>query len=455
MSQARRLRRQLAKSAVRHAIESVARGPVVMAGLKGAMTESAAVANLRAVAGPAPSVPPAIPATARKLSKLSDRLEIVGEIDKKSAAKVREALAALGGKKDVSLFLNSEGGSCVQGIEMYHAIRRHEGKVVATVDGLAASMASVILQAANERHVSRGSYVMIHNPSAPAEGEAGDLRHTADVLDKIRSDMLDIYEASTGLDRDKIAKMMDDETYLTADEAVKLGFADVVDETEARIDVKAVARLSEKSKKVPEALRAKAAAQAKGQSTMTDEEEKEMKALKEENAKLKAAAAKAEEDDGDSDSDDEEETSAEGDDTPHDEEDDDDKKEAKGVLRAAMRLTGAKSASEAEGKLMALAAGVVSARATEVDGLIKAGKLAPKDKAWAMKASDKAFAAYKNAIGDKAVLSLGKVRTGKRPDDASDASELTAEEQVFMKATGKSKDEIIKSRALSTLEKVN
>lgn len=453
MSQARRLRRQLAKGAGKAALASVQR-TVVSAPPRGAMTEAAILPNLRAAAGAAPSVPCAItPTAARKLPKLSDRLEIVGEIDKKSAAKVRECLAALGGKKDVSLFLNSEGGSCVQGIEMYHAIRRHEGKVVATVDGLAASMASVILQAADERHVSRGSYVMIHNPSAPAEGEAGDLRHTADVLDKIRSDMLDIYEASTGLDRDKIAKMMDEETYLTADEAVNLGFADVVDETEARIDVKAVARLSEKSKKVPEALRAKAAAQAKGQSTMTEEEEKEMKALKEENAKLKAAAAKAEEDD---DSDDEEEASAEGDDTPHDEDDkDEDKKEASAVLRAAMRLTGKKSAAEVEGALMAMASGVVSARAQEVDGLIKDGKLAPKDKAWALKASDKAFAAYKGAIGSKTLVALGKVRTGKRPDDASDASELTAEEQVFMKATGKSKDEIIKSRALSTLEKVN
>lgn len=433
---ARRQRRQLAKGAVRHAIESVT--------------------NLRAVAGAAPSVPCAItPVAARKLPKLSDRLEIVGEIDRKSAASVRESLAALGSKKDVSVFLNSEGGSCVQGIEMYHALRRHEGKVVATVDGLAASMASVILQAADERHVSRGSYVMIHNPSAPAEGEAGDLRHTADVLDKIRDDMLDIYEASTGLSRDKIAKMMDDETYLTADEAVKLGFADVVDETEARIDVKAVARLSEKSKKVPEALRAKAAAQAKGQSTMTEEEEKEMKALREENAKLKAAAAKAEEDD-DSESDDEEGASAEGDDTPHDEEDDDDDKEAKGVLRAAMRLTGAKTKAEAEGKLMALAAGAVSARATEVDSLIKAGKLAPKDKAWALKASDKTFAAYKNAIGDKAVLDLGKVRQPKaRVEDDPNSTELTAEEAAFAKATGMSKENIIKSRALSTLGKVN
>lgn len=417
------------------------------------MTEAAILPNLRAVAGPAPSVPNAIPAAARKLSKLSDRLEIVGEIDKKSAAKVREALAALGGKKDVSLFLNSEGGSCVQGIEMYHAIRRHEGKVVATVDGLAASMASVILQAADERHVSRGSYVMIHNPSAPAEGEAGDLRHTADVLDKIRSDMLDIYEASTGLDREKIAKMMDDETYLTADEAVKLGFADVVDETEARIDVKAVARLSEKSTKVPEALRAKAAAQAKGQSTMTEEEEKEMKALREENAKLKAAAAKAEEEDSDEESDDEEEASAEGDDTPHDKEDDEDKKEAKGVLAAAMRLTGAKSAAEAEGKLMALAAGTVNARAEEVKALIAAGKLAPKDKAWALKANDKAFAAYKNAIGSGSVLALGKVRQPKaRVEDDPNSTELTEDEAKFMKATGMSKENIIKSRALSTLD---
>ena len=437
MSAARRQRRLLARQAGKAAVASVM---------------SQTPSKIRAAASAASSPPRGAitPTAARKLPKLSDRLEIVGEIDKKSAASLRESLAALGSKKDVGVFLNSEGGSCTQGIEMYHALRRHEGKVVATVDGLAASMASVILQAADERHVSRGSYVMIHNPSAGTEGEASDLRGAADLLDKIRSDMLDIYEASTGLGRDKIAKMMDEETYLTADEAVKLGFADIVDETEARIDVKAVARLSEKSKKIPEALRAKAK-----EKTMDEEEEKalraKLKALEEENAKLKA---KAEEDD---DSDDGEEASAEGDDTPHDEDDDkddDEKKEAKGVLRAAMRLTGKKSAAEIEGALMALSHGVVNARAVEVDGLVKAGKLAPKDKAWALKTSDKAFAAYKNAIGSSTVLDLGRVKQGK-PADGTDATGLTDEEKAYMKASGFTEQQIIDSRKFSALGKAH
>lgn len=435
MSQARKLRRQLAARVARAALAN-------------------ADQTLRAASVHAPQSSPH-PLAARKLSNELCIDGVIGEKDVK-AAKVREALASLGSKKDITVRINSVGGSVIEGIAMYQAIRRHEGNVVAYVDGIAASMASVILQAADERHVSRGSYVMIHNPSSGADGEASDLRATAELLDKIRSDMLDIYESSTGLARDKIAKMMDDETYLTADEAVKLGFADIVDETEARIDVRAVAKLSETSTKIPEALRARAAAQAKGQSTMTDEEEKEMKALREENAKLKAsAAAKAEEDDDEGDSD-EEEAKAEGDDEPHDEEDDEDKKEAKAVLAAARRLTGKKSAAEVAGHLMALANTTVSARASEVKALIADGQLAPKDRKWALTASDKAFGAYKSAIGAGQIAPIGKShKQPSKPAGELAADELSPEELAFQRATGQTKEFIIKARALSTLGKVN
>jgi ATP-dependent Clp protease, protease subunit len=449
MSQARKLRRQLVKRA--------------------AVVAVAQASQLRA-AGASPSSPSPVPLAARRLSarglslveKGKSELCIDGVIGEKNlrASHVREALSALGAKKDITLRLNSVGGSVVEGIAMYQAIRRHEGTVVAYVDGIAASMASVILQAADERHVSRGSYVMIHNPQSPADGEASELRHTAEVLDKIRDDMLDIYEASTGMDREKIAKMMDDETYLTADEAVKMGFADVVDETEARIEARAVAKLSETSKKIPEALRARAAAQAKGQPTMamTDEEKEEMRALKEENAKLKASAAKAEAtaEDDDSEDDDAED---EGDDTPHDEDDDekdDDKKEAKAVLAAARRLTGKKGLSAVAGTLMALASSTVSVRATEVKELIAAGKLAPKDKAWAMSASDKTFGAYKDAIGKAQIAPIGRVvKQPANPTGEGSDTELTAEEAAYAKATGMSKENIIKARAFSALGKVS
>jgi len=443
MSQARKLRRQLVKRAASVAV--------------------AQASQLRA-AGASPSSPSPVPLAARRLSaslvqKGKSELCIDGVIGEKNlrASHVREALSALGAKKDITLRLNSVGGSVVEGIAMYQAIRRHEGTVVAYVDGIAASMASVILQAADERHVSRGSYVMIHNPQSPADGEASELRHTAEILDKIREDMLDIYEASTSMDRAKIAKMMDDETYLTADEAVKMGFADVVDETEARIEARAVAKLSETSTKIPEALRARAAAQAKGQSTMTDEEEKEMKAkmkaLEEENAKLKASA-KAE----DEDSEDGDDAEGEGDDTPHDEDDDekdDDKKEAKAVLAAARRLTGKKGLSAVAGTLMALASSTVSVRATEVKELIAAGKLAPKDKAWAMSASDKTFGAYKDAIGKAQIAPIGRVVKQPATPTGEGSDELTAEEAAYAKATGMSKENIIKARAFSALGKVS
>lgn len=376
-----------------------------------------------------------------------------------TSARVREQLSALKGGP-LTCTINSDGGVITEGKSIYDAIRAFPGEKTGRVEGIAASMASVILQAFDYRVVTKGSYVMIHNPSGGVEGEAEDMRRTADLLSKMRDDLLDIYEARTGQPRDKLGAMMDAETWMTAEEAVALGFADEVEDSESapKAALRAVASLKS-AKNIPEALRA--LANPKGKSKMTDDEEKalrdKLKALEEENAKLKAA----DDDEGDKpahDADDEDE-GADDDDVPEDSDDDDkdeEKKEARAVLALVRQLTGKKGFASMRGALVAKLAlsssDVTASHKVTVDEAIKAGKLAPAMRDWAM--SDvKGFAAYRKALGNKTVVPVGSIgrpteepKPGQAQPAAAGDTELTAPEKAYMKASGKSKADILKAR---------
>lgn len=199
-----------------------------------------------------------------------------------TCAAVREQLAEMGPVQELRLLVNSNGGVVTEGIALYYAIRSHTARKIAIVEGLAASMASVLVMAADEVRMRRGSYLMIHNPRGGAEGESHDLRRTAELLEKMEVTLLDIYESRTGIARDKLQEMMARETYMSAEEAVALGFADAIEEEDAEFRLEAVAQLDPKS--MPAALRAVAQGVA-----MTEEEKAKMAALEEENARLRAA----------------------------------------------------------------------------------------------------------------------------------------------------------------------
>lgn len=357
------------------------------------------------------------------------------------AAVVREQVSSAGGR-DIDITINSDGGSVTEGIAIYHAIRNASGTVTATVTGIAASMASVILQAADVRRVTRGSYVMIHNPWSGTQGDADEMEKTADLLRKMESDMLDIYEARTGLDRDKIAKMMSDETYMSAEEAVKYGFADEIADAEARMNLDAVARL----RNPPEAIKRLI---ARG-SSMTDEEKAKMKALEEENAALKA---KLEEDEKAEDEDEDKEEKAESEPKHNAEEDEDeDEKQARAAIIAnARRLTGRKSLGEVAGALRALgsagAVSAISARKAKVDELFAAGKLAPVDREWAMSASEQEFSGYVKAMGKTQIAPVGVAhKPPAAPVGQVGSDELTEAEKALQKASGLKKADIIAAR---------
>jgi ATP-dependent Clp endopeptidase proteolytic subunit ClpP len=127
---------------------------------------------------------------------------------------------------DIEVWINSPGGSVFEGIAMYNMLRLAKQPVSVHIAGLAASIATIIAMAGDKVYMAKGSSFMIHNPSSGSWGESKDLRKTAEVLDQLKENLIDIYASETGLDRKEIATMMDDETWMTLEQAQKLGFID-------------------------------------------------------------------------------------------------------------------------------------------------------------------------------------------------------------------------------------
>lgn len=130
------------------------------------------------------------------------------------------------GKKPVTVALNSPGGDMFEGLAIYNLLAEHPEKVTVKVMGMAASAASFIAMAADEIVMGAGSFMMIHNAWGVVIGNRNDMRAAADIFDKFDGAMTDIYAARTGRSKAKVSDLMDAETYMTAKEAVQLGFAD-------------------------------------------------------------------------------------------------------------------------------------------------------------------------------------------------------------------------------------
>jgi len=134
------------------------------------------------------------------------------------------------GISNISVRINSPGGSVTDGIAIYNTLKRHESNIDIYIDGLAASMASVIAMAGNTVHMSETALFMIHNPWGVAIGDSDDMRKTADVIDKMKSSLITAYSNKTGTERELISEMMDEETWFSAEEALNHGFIDNITE---------------------------------------------------------------------------------------------------------------------------------------------------------------------------------------------------------------------------------
>ena len=131
----------------------------------------------------------------------------------------------------VNLRINCIGGDVFDGMAMYNIIKKREAKTTSYIEGIAASMGSVIALAADEVIMAENSLFMIHNAWGGAMGEAEDMRKTASVLEKISGEIANIYKRKTRLSLDRIQDMMDEETWLNAEEAYELGFVDTISDS--------------------------------------------------------------------------------------------------------------------------------------------------------------------------------------------------------------------------------
>ena len=132
----------------------------------------------------------------------------------------------MSGSGNITVWINSPGGDCVAAAQIYNMLMDYTGDVTVKIDGIAASAASVIAMAGTKVLVSPVSMLMIHNPATIAWGDAGDMEKAIAMLDAVKDSIINAYEIKSGLSRAKLSHLMDSETWMDANKAVELGFAD-------------------------------------------------------------------------------------------------------------------------------------------------------------------------------------------------------------------------------------
>jgi ATP-dependent Clp protease protease subunit len=132
------------------------------------------------------------------------------------------------GNRKIVLRINSPGGEVFDGLAIYNRLREHAPGVEVRIDGIAASMASVIAMVGAPIKMAENALLMIHNPSGVCMGDAEDMRELADMLDKVRGSLTGAYERKTGKTAEEITALMNAETWLNAEEAKEGGFCDEI-----------------------------------------------------------------------------------------------------------------------------------------------------------------------------------------------------------------------------------
>jgi ATP-dependent Clp protease protease subunit len=149
--------------------------------------------------------------------------DVIG-LDGTGAGDFRVALAALTAST-INVEINSPGGDVFDGIAIYNMLKASGKTIVTKVTGIAASAASVILMAGESREVPTNTFVMVHNPVTDSYGTAAQHRKVAEVLEKIGAGLVDTYAKTTGLSEARVKVLLAQDTWMTADEALALGFA--------------------------------------------------------------------------------------------------------------------------------------------------------------------------------------------------------------------------------------
>ena len=132
------------------------------------------------------------------------------------------------GEGDITVWINSPGGDCIAAAQIYNMLMDYKGNVTVKIDGIAASAASVIAMAGNKVIVSPVSMIMIHNPATIAAGDTSEMQKAIAMLNEVKESIINAYEIKTGLSRAKLSHLMDAETWMDANSAIEMGFADEI-----------------------------------------------------------------------------------------------------------------------------------------------------------------------------------------------------------------------------------
>lgn len=132
----------------------------------------------------------------------------------------------MSGDGDIVVWVNSPGGDCVAASQIYAMLMDYTGSVTVKIDGLAASAASVIAMAGTKVLMAPTALMMIHNPLTVAIGDTEEMQKAIAMLDEVKESIINAYEIKTGQSRAKISHLMDGETWMNANKAIELGFAD-------------------------------------------------------------------------------------------------------------------------------------------------------------------------------------------------------------------------------------
>ena len=144
--------------------------------------------------------------------------------DEITPAMFRNELSKVNG--NLTVWLNSPGGDVFAASQIYTMLKNHKGKVTVKIDGIAASAASVVAMAGDETLIAPTGMIMIHNPATAAFGNKEAMEQAIRLLDEVKESIINAYETKSHISRGKIAKMMDEETWLNAKKAQSLGLVD-------------------------------------------------------------------------------------------------------------------------------------------------------------------------------------------------------------------------------------
>lgn len=131
-------------------------------------------------------------------------------------------------KGPITLWINSPGGDCIAASQIYTMLMDYPDEVTVKIDGIAASAASVIAMAGTKVLMAPTALIMIHNPATITMGDHEDMKRAIEMLDEVKESIINAYEIKTGVSRIKLSHLMDAETWMNANKAIELGFADDV-----------------------------------------------------------------------------------------------------------------------------------------------------------------------------------------------------------------------------------